>query len=55
MSSCVEDLQMLRLMKAFQKLKNPNVRRSIILCAEPQVEEEQKKLIERTDEAQRLS
>ena len=43
MSTCVEDLQMLRLIKAFQKLKDPEAQRSVVLYAEEQAEKEGRK------------
>ena len=38
MSHSVEDLQMLRLIKAFQKLSDQDARRSVVLYVEEQVE-----------------
>jgi hypothetical protein len=39
-NSSVEDLQMLRLIKAFQKIKSEEARRAIILLVEEQAEKE---------------
>lgn len=41
MSNNVEDLQMLRLIKAFQKIRNDDMRRKIIALVEEHVEQEQ--------------
>ena len=38
MSNGVEDLQMLRLIKAFQKIADPDLRRMIVLLVEEQAE-----------------
>jgi hypothetical protein len=37
----VEDLQILRLIRAFQKITDPNIRRSIVLQAEAALEQQQ--------------
>jgi hypothetical protein len=41
MPNGVEDLQILRLIKAFQKITNQDTRRSIVLQAEAALEQEQ--------------
>jgi hypothetical protein len=41
MPSCVEDLQMLRLIKAFQKLTDQDARRTVVLYVEEQLEKQQ--------------
>ncbi|WP_162848628.1 hypothetical protein [Bradyrhizobium symbiodeficiens] len=38
MSNSVEDLQMLRLIKAFQKISDHDARRTVVLYVEEQVE-----------------
>lgn len=38
MSPCVEDLQMLRLIKAFQKLADQDARRSVLSFVDEQLE-----------------
>ena len=43
MSNSVEDLQMLRLIKAFRKISDQDVRRTVVLFAEEQVEKQQAK------------
>lgn len=42
MPTSVEDMQMLRLIKAFQKITHPDLRRSIVVYAEEQLEKQQK-------------
>ena len=42
MSNRVEDVQMLRLAKAFYKIKSPDVRRSVVLYVEEQLEKEER-------------
>lgn len=46
MSNGVEDLQMLRLIKAFQKITDPDVRRMVLLYAEEQLQKQQAKAAE---------
>jgi hypothetical protein len=46
MSNGVEDLQMLRLIKTFQKITEPDVRREILLFAEEQLQKQQTKASE---------
>lgn len=41
MSKSVDDLQMLRLIKTFQKLTDPEVRRMVVLFAEEQLRKQQ--------------
>ena len=43
MSSSTEDLQMLRLIKAFQKIKDPNTRRMIVEFVEEELRKEEAK------------
>ncbi|WP_170991429.1 MULTISPECIES: hypothetical protein [Bradyrhizobium] len=43
MSNRIEDVQMLRLAKAFYKIKSPDVRRAIVLYTEEQLEKEARK------------
>ena len=43
MPNSLEDLQMLRLIKAFQKISDQDVRRMIVLYAEEQLEKLQAK------------
>lgn len=43
MSKGVEDLQILRLIRAFQKITDQDARRLIILCAEEQLQKQQAK------------
>ena len=43
MSNSVEDLQMLRLIKAFQKISDQDVRRMVVLYTEEQLEKLQAK------------
>ncbi|WP_426609770.1 hypothetical protein [Bradyrhizobium sp. McL0616] len=43
MSNSVEDLQMLRLIKAFRKISDRDVRRMVVLFAEEQAEKQQAK------------
>ena len=40
MSNSVEDLQMLRLIKAFQKVADPDARRTIIVFVEEQAQKQ---------------
>lgn len=42
MSNRIEDVQMLRLAKAFYKIKRPDVRRAVLLYVEEQLEKEEK-------------
>jgi hypothetical protein len=44
MPNCVEDLQMLRLTKAFQKLTDPDARRGVLFYVEEQVEKQREKV-----------
>jgi hypothetical protein len=39
MPSCIEDLQMLRLIKAFEKITDQDFRRMALLCVEEQLEQ----------------
>jgi hypothetical protein len=43
MSEYIEDLQMLRLIKAFQKLKAPDTRKAIVEFVEAALKEEEEK------------
>lgn len=43
MSNRVEDVQMLRLAKAFYKIKSAEVRRAVLLYVEEQLEKEEKR------------
>ena len=43
MSNNVEGRQMLRLIKVFQKIRDPETRRAIILFAEEQLEAQERK------------
>lgn len=40
MSNVVEDLQMLRVMKAFQKITDPDARRMVVMFVEEQLEKQ---------------
>jgi hypothetical protein len=46
MPTGVEDLQMLRLIKTFQKITDPDTRRMIVVYAEEQLQKQQTKLAE---------
>ncbi|MET4489760.1 hypothetical protein [Bradyrhizobium sp. LA7.1] len=46
MPNGVEDLQMLRLIKTFQRIADPDVRRMIVAYAEEQLQKQQTKLTE---------
>ncbi|WP_165421346.1 hypothetical protein [Bradyrhizobium sp. Leo170] len=43
MSKYLEDLQMLRLIKAFQKLKAPDTRKAIVVFVDAALKEEEEK------------
>ena len=47
MPNGVEDLQILRLIKAFRKITDPDVRRMVVLFAEKQLKKQEAK-VERT-------
>lgn len=46
MSNRIEDLQMLRLLKAFQKITDPDTRRMILLYVEEQLEKREPRVPE---------
>ncbi|UWU66215.1 hypothetical protein [Bradyrhizobium sp. NC92] len=47
MSNRIEDLEMLRLLKAFQKITDPDTRRMILLYVEEQMEKREARVPER--------
>jgi len=51
MPNGTEDLQILRLIKAFQKISDPEVRRMVVLFAEEQLERQHAKALQKSSQS----